>query len=73
MSFVGFMSSGAGRIARIVAGLALIVVGALIGGWGFAISVVGLVPLLAGLFDVCLFGPVLRAPFRGRDVRQMTR
>lgn len=73
MSFVGFMSSAAGRITRIVAGLVLIAVGVLIGGWGLAISAVGLVPLLAGVFDVCLFGPVLRAPFRGRDAREMAR
>ena len=26
-------------------------------------------PLLAGIFDVCLIAPLLRAPFLGRDTR----
>lgn len=67
--FVTFMSSTAGRVTRIVAGIALIVIGALIGGAGWTLTVVGLVPLLAGVFDVCLFAPVFRAPFAGKQVR----
>jgi len=65
MAFVEFMSSTAGRALRIVAGLALIVIGlAVVGGAGGVIlAVVGLVPLGAGVANVCLFGPLL-----GRDL-----
>lgn len=58
MSFAKFMSSGIGRLLRIVAGAALIYLGlGVIGGaGGIAVAVVGAVPLLAGLLDVCLIG-----------------
>jgi hypothetical protein len=67
--FVKFMSSTAGRATRVVAGLVLIVIGALLGGAGWILAVVGLVPLLAGVFDVCLFAPLFKAPFAGKKVR----
>ena len=75
MAFASFMSSAAGRILRIVAGLGLI-------GWGvflivsgsdvtagILLAVVGLVPLFAGLADVCIFAPLFGAPFSGAKVR----
>ncbi len=73
MGFVKFMSSGAGRITRIVAGVALIAAGLLVvqGTAGIILAVVGLVPLLAGLFDVCVFAPLFGMPFAGISVRQM--
>jgi hypothetical protein len=62
--FVKFMASTAGRITRIVAGAALIAWGllGLTGTVGIIVAVVGLVPLLAGLFDVCVFAPLFRNP-----------
>jgi hypothetical protein len=72
MGFVAFMSSTAGRVTRVVAGLVLIIIGALIGGAGWIIAIVGLVPLLAGAFDVCLFGPLLKQPLSGKEVRART-
>lgn len=67
MSFVTMMSSPGGRLARIIAGLALIVVGlAVVGGTGgLILAVVGLVPLGAGLGNVCLFGPLLGSDLHG--------
>lgn len=67
MSLVTFMSSTAGRALRIVAGLALIVIGlAVVGGTGGVIlAVVGLVPLYAGAANVCLLGPLLGSDLRG--------
>ncbi|MCY7380691.1 MAG: DUF2892 domain-containing protein [Gemmatimonadaceae bacterium] len=71
-AFAAFMASGAGRLLRIVAGLALI-------GWGWSmreqtagivLMVVGLVPLLAGVFNVCVIAPLIGAPFAGRDARR---
>ncbi len=65
MKFVEFMSSTTGRALRIVAGVALIAVGlAMGGGAGVVVAVVGLVPLAAGVFNVCLLAPLFHAPFR---------
>jgi hypothetical protein len=72
MSFAKFMSSGTGRVLRIVAGAALIALGLwVVGGiGGILLAVVGAVPLLAGLFDVCVIGALfLGTPFRGDEVR----
>jgi hypothetical protein len=70
--FVKFMASTTGRITRIIAGAALIAWGllGLSGTAGTILALVGLVPLLAGLFDVCVFAPLFRNPFRGVEIRQ---
>jgi hypothetical protein len=67
-----FLASLAGRVVRLVAGLALILIGflAVQGIWGWVLVVVGLVPLLAGLFDYCLFAPLAGLPFAGKALRQ---
>ena len=67
MAFTSFMSSTAGRTARIIAGLALVVIGlAVVGGTGgIVLAVVGLVPLGAGAANVCLFGPLLGSDLHG--------
>ena len=69
--FVKFMSSTTGRIVRAVAGILLIAWGLLgLGGTtGIIVAVIGAVPLLAGLFDVCLFAPLFGAPLSGTKVR----
>jgi hypothetical protein len=66
-----FLASQTGRIVRIVAGLALILVGwlALQGAAGWIVAIVGLVPLLAGLFDRCVFAPLFGLPFVGPSLR----
>jgi hypothetical protein len=71
-AFFGFIAGTAGRAIRIVAGLALILVGLLaVGGvWGWILTIVGLVPLLAGLFDRCVFAPLFGLPFVGDRLRQ---
>ena len=68
---IAFLASPAGRITRIVAGLALIVWGltGLSGATGIVVAIVGAVPLLAGLFDVCLFAPLFGAPLSGPKIR----
>ena len=66
MGFVRFMNSTVGRVARIGAGLVLIVGGLVAGGTaGLVVAAVGVVPLAAGLANVCLFAPLFHAPFRG--------
>ncbi len=69
--FVSFMASGAGRAVRIVAGLALIGWGwlGLSGTVGIILAAVGVVPLVAGLFDFCIFAPVFGAPLSGQKIR----
>jgi|NGEPerStandDraft_6_1074524.scaffolds.fasta_scaffold200824_1 hypothetical protein len=69
MRGVRWMSSVAGRLTRIGAGVALIVVGLAAGGGWRLVSALGVVPLLAGVLDVCLFAPLMKQPLRGRDAR----
>ncbi len=65
-----FLASFNGRIARAAAGVVLIIVGLLIGGTvGWIVVIIGLVPLVAGVLDVCVFAPLFRLPFRGVDLR----
>jgi hypothetical protein len=70
--FFRFMAGSAGRAVRIVAGLVLVAVGIWaaqgIGGW--VLVIVGLVPLLAGAFDRCVFAPLFGLPFVGPSLRQ---
>ncbi|HMB23389.1 MAG: DUF2892 domain-containing protein [Chloroflexota bacterium] len=69
--FVKFMAATAGRITRIVTGLALVLWGwmGLGGATGLVITIVGLVPLAAGLFDFCVFAPLFGAPLSGPRIR----
>ena len=69
--FVKFMASTAGRIARGVVGILLIAWGLLgIGGTGgIILAIVGLLPLVAGLFDFCVFAPLFGAPLSGPKIR----
>ena len=69
MTFLRFMSSSTGRLVRVIAGAGLIALGLIGGGAWLAVSVVGLVPLLAGLFDVCAFAPFGHLPFAGQALR----
>jgi hypothetical protein len=69
--FVKFMASAGGRIARIVAGVVLIAAGllAIQGTAGIIVAVVGVLPLLAGVFDFCAFAPLCRAPLSRPKIR----
>jgi hypothetical protein len=79
MAFASFMSSAAGRILRVIAGLALIgggvflIVSESLVTLGIILAAVGVVPLAAGLADVCLFAPLFGAPFSGAKVRAYAR
>ncbi len=69
--FVSFMASTAGRIVRVVAGIALIAWGLMgLGGTaGIIVAIVGALPLVAGLFDFCVFAPLFGAPLSGPKIR----
>ncbi len=69
--FVSFISSPAGRLTRILAGIALI------GGGleatsttGNIVAAIGLVPLFAGAFDICILSGLLNGPYKGNALRQ---
>ena len=66
------MANSTGRIVRILAGLLLIGVGILWvqGLWGWILVIIGLVPLLAGAFDKCVFAPLFGLPFDGPGLRE---
>jgi len=70
MGFAKFMSSWTGRILRIVAGVALILIGlmAVQGTGGIILAVIGLVPLVAGIFNFCVFAPLFGGPFQAKDI-----
>lgn len=68
MSFARFMASPIGRGLRVVVGLVLVVIGIVVGGGGgWVLAIVGLVPLAAGAFNVCLIAPLIKAPFSGKQ------
>ena len=68
---VSFLASPAGRTGRIAAGIALVVWGlwGLGSTAGLVVALVGLVPLVAGLFDFCVFAPLFGAPLSGPRIR----
>jgi hypothetical protein len=72
MGFAKFMSSMLGRAVRIVAGIALIALGLMVVGGvgGVLLAIIGAVPLIAGLLDICIIGALfMGTPLRGAEVR----
>jgi hypothetical protein len=68
--FAQFVNSPAGRLARLVAGAGLI-------GWGYTqrdtgtglvLIAVGLVPLAAGAFNLCVISALLGGPISGARI-----
>lgn len=64
--FAKFMSGPVGRLARVIVGIALI-------WWGYGrsdttagliVMLVGLVPLFAGIFNLCLISALLGGPLK---------
>ena len=65
------MASPTGRIVRVAAGILLIYLGVSIGtAMGWVVVVVGLVPLSAGLLDLCFISALLGGPIRGKQIRE---
>jgi hypothetical protein len=67
MKFAEFMGSPLGRGLRVVFGGVLIYVGLNViqGVGGTIVALLGIVPITAGLLNLCLLGPLLGAPIRG--------
>jgi uncharacterized membrane protein HdeD (DUF308 family) len=78
MAFAKFMASPAGRWLRVIVGVALVIVGVILAFqpanilFGVIIAVVGLLPLVAGVVDVCVFAPLFGAPLSGPRIRSVT-
>ncbi len=74
MAFLAFMNTVPGRIIRVVAGLALIAIGAAVGGGvGIGIAVFALAPIATGAFGVCPINPLVGQPLRACAVPRTTR
>ena len=68
---VGFMASRSGRWTRMLAGAGMLMGGLASGSpKGKWLALAGVVPLLAGAFDVCLFGPFFGLPVKGEAIRR---
>jgi hypothetical protein len=65
--FIGFMASTAGRVLRVVAGIALIIWG--LTSAGTVVAIIGVLPLLAGALDFCVLAPLFGYPMSGPKIR----
>jgi hypothetical protein len=68
--FPRFNTSISGHFVCIVVGIVLVVWGLIgLGGTaGIILAVIGAVPLLAGLFDFCVFTPLFGNPLSGSKI-----
>jgi sulfite exporter TauE/SafE len=68
MGFAKWMAQPIGRLIRIIAGIVLIALGlGVIGDTaGLIVAIIGVLPILAGVFNVCLIAPLIGAPFQGK-------
>ncbi len=72
MQLIKFLASSTGRWVRIIAGVVLIVLGLLVikDTGGLILAVVGLVPLVAGVLDFCVFAPLFGTSVSGKSIRE---
>jgi hypothetical protein len=68
--FARFVNSPAGRLVRIVAGIALIVLGYMRRdtSTGLLLIGLGLIPLAAGTFNLCIVSALLGGPISGARI-----
>ena len=61
--FISFMQGTWGRLLRVILGLALIYVGLVVVGGtaGIIIAVIGIVPMVMGVWGPCLIGFVFKS------------
>jgi hypothetical protein len=71
--FSRFINSPAGRIFRVFVGIGFIVVGFFYRAHtlGVISMIWGVVPLSAGIFDMCFFSALLGGPLSGAKIRSM--
>ena len=63
-----FMQSVTGRTVRVILGIILLALGLFViqGVWGIVVALIGLIPLVAGLFGVVLMAPLFGYTLTGR-------
>jgi membrane-associated protease RseP (regulator of RpoE activity) len=66
-AFARFMASGYGRIVRLAFGAGLVAAGPAVVPWpaGLALAAFGLVPIAAGVFNLCPVAPLWGGHFVG--------
>ena len=69
MFILRFLGSASGRWTRGIIGIALLVLGAWLGGYWWILAAVGAVVAAAGIFDFCLLAPLAGRPFWGKKFR----
>lgn len=71
MALARFLASSPGRVTRIIAGIAIILIGYLRVDtpWKYEPEAVGLVPIATGVFDFCPISAMTDHPFRGKEIR----
>ena len=71
-SFIRQLASKNGRNARIIAGAILILLGLVFPNEnvGWVLIILGWIPILAGVLDLCLIAPLFGLPLKGKDIRQ---
>ncbi len=71
MKFVKLMATPGGRILRFLLGAGIFLAGVRISGiGGYAIALVGLLPMFAGAADMCLLAPIFGYPMTGKQIRE---
>ncbi len=65
---IQFMQSVTGRTIRVILGIILLALGLFViqGVWGIVVALIGLIPLVAGLFGVFLIAPLFGYTLTGR-------
>lgn len=64
-NLVAFMRSNIGRTVRIVLGILLIWLGLDLGA-GTVVAIIGVIPILAGVFNFCLLAPLFGMTIWGK-------
>ena len=69
--FSKFLASTVGRVVRSVAGILIIILAYMYldSPWNYVGMAFGLLPFLAGVLDFCIFAPLAKLPFSGKDLR----
>jgi hypothetical protein len=70
-AFSRWINGPSGRAVRLVGGAAWLVLGLVFRGhwWGVAAVVWSILPLTAGVFDICWISAALGGPLQGRTIR----
>ena len=69
-ALVNFLASTSGRVFRVAVGVLLVVLAAMVSGaTSTVLYVFGAFFIAVGLFDVCVFAPLVHLPFNGKGIR----